>query len=576
MRSMFAKRAALGLLCLACQIPVTYADSLNLPDAIRRAEEARVEMIQRVAPSVVSVFDARQRGGGSGVVIDAQGYGLSNYHVVAEMLETRRGWGGLSDGKLYELEVLGIDPTGDVAMFRLIGGEPFAHVDLGDSDAVRVGDTVLAMGNPFSISEDYTPTVTLGMVNGVHRYQSGVGKNLVYSDCLQVDAAINPGNSGGPLFNLAGEVIGINGRISVNRRGRLNVGFGYSIAANQIKRFLPTLRAGLQAKHGTLQATLDAVAEGSVAFSKMGAESNVARMGIRSGDRLLRFDDVPIASGNQYAGLLGAYPADWPVPLHIERDGQQREVIVRLDAENPKSRRPFAPDRAVNFREIERVLRNFQSASFAGGIARRPQSWKWKVTREEIGVADGAQRLEVYDVSQVGDGPMRMQRRYDDGSAGSLFTATERTVTESLPREGGEIEPRLEVKMALHALYVMQRWLLEPVEAIDLTGVHHVGGDRWMQRASSATALSPRQARDRVLDVLEWAVGEQAWAKFGFDGDGGRLVYIRVRDVLTGSEVTVDLSDHRDIGGIVWPGRMDLTLGGRQYRDVLSDWELTP
>ena len=147
--------------------------------------------------AVVCVYDEAQRGGGSGVVIDREGYGLTNFHVVAGMMAKRRGWGGLGDGKLYELEVLGVDPTGDVAMFRLTGRDSFPFATLGDSDAVRVGDEVFAMGNPFVLSEDYTPSVSMGIVSGTHRYQYGVLGNLAYTDCIQVDAAINPGNLAG-------------------------------------------------------------------------------------------------------------------------------------------------------------------------------------------------------------------------------------------------------------------------------------------------------------------------------------------------------------------------------------------
>ena len=197
------------------------------------AGSERVALMERVSPGVVGVFDDEQSGGGSGVLIDPRGFGLTNYHVVAGMLDGRKGWGGLSDGSLYRLEVLGIDPTGDVAMFRLVGRDSFPFARLGDSDKVAVGDTVLAMGNPFTLSENYAPTVTRGLVTGVHRYQWGVKGNLIYSDCFQTDASINPGNSGGPLFNSQGEIIGINGRISVNTRGGINVDGGDAIAATQ-------------------------------------------------------------------------------------------------------------------------------------------------------------------------------------------------------------------------------------------------------------------------------------------------------------------------------------------------------
>ncbi|MCH7870438.1 MAG: trypsin-like peptidase domain-containing protein, partial [Planctomycetes bacterium] len=120
------------------------ADNLRL---VREHEARRVAVFERASRSVVCIFaDRGRQGGGSGVVISEDGYGLTNYHVVASMLETRQGFGGLSDGRLYSLEVLGIDPGGDVAMFRLSGKERFDAVPLGDSDAVAGGDWGAADG----------------------------------------------------------------------------------------------------------------------------------------------------------------------------------------------------------------------------------------------------------------------------------------------------------------------------------------------------------------------------------------------------------------------------------------------
>ncbi|GAF72264.1 unnamed protein product, partial [marine sediment metagenome] len=152
---------------------------------VRAFERARIKVIADAAPAVVCMFDVGRQGGGAGVIIDPDGYGLTNHHVVGGMAN-RKGLGGLSDHHLYEYEVLGVDPTGDVAMFKLVGrrrGEPSAGgrrlsasgrrssvvwpwVPLGDSDAVRVGDGAIAMGNPFVLAEDYTPTVTLGIISG--------------------------------------------------------------------------------------------------------------------------------------------------------------------------------------------------------------------------------------------------------------------------------------------------------------------------------------------------------------------------------------------------------------------------
>ena len=558
------------------------AESLGVADPVMQAEERRVEMIQRVAPSVVCIFDRNQRGGGSGVIIDPQGYGLTNYHVVAGMLDTRRGWGGLSDGTLYELEVLGIDPTGDVAMFRLIGAERFPYAELGDSDAVRLGDAAVVMGNPFSLSDDYTPSVAVGLVTGVHRYQKGTKGNLTYTDCIQVDASVNPGNSGGPLFNVAGEVIGINGRISVNTRGRFNVGLGYAISSNQIERFIPAMRAGLLARHGSLQATVDAEPDGRIVFQRIAPDWNADKAGIRRGDTLLTFDGVPITSGNHYASLLGTYPADWPVPIEIEQEGRQRTVVVRLDTVNPKLRKPFELQREVNVREVERVLRKFAEATLGTTEARRPGGWKWTLVRTFAPGADGSAKTpECYEVSQTGDGPVRMQRRYDDGSPGPLIVYDDRTATQRIDEASEPWELATDVGMVFSALYVMQRWMLEAAETIDLSRVTHAGGDRIVPQSGDSGG---------ILEVLEWPVAQNAVAKFGFDVQSGRLLRLRVRDSQSGAEATIDLEEYRRIGGLwpitspihsrvyglTWPQRMEVHGPGLKYNDVLSNWELSP
>ena len=148
--------------------------------------------------------------------------------------------------------IVGIDPTGDVALIKLLGREDFPAAELGDSDLVRAGDWCFAVGNPFLLATDFQPSISYGIVSGVHRYQPPAGTLLEYTDCIQTDAAINPGNSGGPLFDAQGRLIGINGRGSFEKRGRVNVGVGYAISINQIKKFLGCLHSGRIVDHATL------------------------------------------------------------------------------------------------------------------------------------------------------------------------------------------------------------------------------------------------------------------------------------------------------------------------------------
>jgi S1-C subfamily serine protease len=314
---------------------------------VKAAELARVEVIDKVYGAVVAVYGNDRSGGGSGVLFDEAGYALTNHHVIAGA--GVEGWGGLADGKLYRWKLIGTDPGGDIAVIRLEGKDRFPAAPLGDSDVVRVGDFAMAMGNPFTLAEDQKPTVTLGIVSGVERYQHGAGLNeLVYGNCIQVDSSINPGNSGGPLFNMRGEVIGINGRGSFEERGRVNVGLGYAVSINQIKRFIPDLLATKLAQHGTLDAIFTN-REAGVICSTINLDSPVAKAGLDLGDRLIAFEGRPITDANAFTNLISTLPADWPVELVFEHEGERRTAHVRLlplpyNIQQPQEEMPPEPD----------------------------------------------------------------------------------------------------------------------------------------------------------------------------------------------------------------------------------------
>lgn len=297
---------------------------------VRAAEAARIETIEKVRGAVVAVFGPNAgRGGGSGVLFHPDGFALTNYHVVRAA--GRKGKGGLADGKLYEWELYGMDPGGDIALIRLDGQDRFPAARIGDSRRVRPGQWALAMGNPFMLAEDYTPTVTLGVISGVERYQAGQsGGMLVYGNCLQIDTSINPGNSGGPLFDGAGRIIGINGRGSFEERGRVNVGVGYAVSTDQILNFLPDLLATRLCLHATLDAVFIEVRD-RVICSELKLASPVARAGMKLGDELVAFGGVPIRSANHYLNLVTTLPAGWPVSVTFRpKGGEAKTVWVRL------------------------------------------------------------------------------------------------------------------------------------------------------------------------------------------------------------------------------------------------------
>jgi serine protease Do len=304
---------------------LTAADSVDAD--VLEAQQRRIDAIQRGLPAAVSIF-AGEAGGGAGVLISADGYALTNYHVVQPAGVAMQC--GLPDGKLYDAVLVGLDPTGDVALIKLIGRDDFPHAVLADSDLVEVGDFCFAAGNPFLLATDLQPSVSVGIVSGVHRYQFPAGTILEYTDCLQVDAAINPGNSGGGLFDVAGQIIGVNGRASFEKRGRVNVGVGYAISANQLRNFLGSLKGGRLVDHATLGATVATSADGRVVVSDILERSDAFRRGLRYDDEIVALMDRPVRTVNAFKNILGTLPAGWQVPLTYRRSGRRVDTLVRL------------------------------------------------------------------------------------------------------------------------------------------------------------------------------------------------------------------------------------------------------
>jgi S1-C subfamily serine protease len=314
----------------------------GLDRRLRDEEKKRIDVIAKVQPSVASVFAPGGMGGGTGVVITEDGYALTNFHVVEGTGPVMQC--GLADGVLYDAVLVGVDKVGDVALIKLLPdkkkpNQKFPLAKLGDSDKLKAGDWSLAMGNPFLLATDFTPTVTFGLISGVHRYQPPAGILLEYTDCIQIDTSINPGNSGGPLFNMDGELVGINGRGSFEKRGRVNSGVGYAISINQIKNFLGHLRSGLDADHASLGAYVTGEAEeesGSrLLVNSVLADCDAERRGLQPGDELISFAGRPLASTNNFKNVLGLFPRGWRLPLVFrhedeKKQSEKREILVRL------------------------------------------------------------------------------------------------------------------------------------------------------------------------------------------------------------------------------------------------------
>lgn len=333
-RSRWLDYFAFAVVGCAAVLSAGFARGDEPPASVLQAEQARIAAIDRALRSAVAVFEPGGNGGGSGVVISADGYALSNFHVVSPTGAYMQC--GMADGRLYDAVVVGLDPTGDVALIKLLGREDFPTAELGDSDLVRVGDWCFTVGNPFLLATDLQLSVAYGIVSGVHRYQPPADTMLEYADCLQTDAAINPGNSGGPLFDAQGRLIGINGRGSFEKRGRVNVGVGYAISINQIKKFLGCLHSGRIVDHATLGATVAKDEEGRLIVSNILDSSDAYRRGLRYGDQLLSFADRPVTTVNGFKNLLGTYPRGWRVPLTYRRDGKTEQTYVRLAGVHPR------------------------------------------------------------------------------------------------------------------------------------------------------------------------------------------------------------------------------------------------
>ena len=338
-RNLFANlcvSASLRQTITAACLVLLVAGFANAADAIvAKAEQRRVDVLKKISPAVVAIFGNGGQGGGSGVVISPDGYALSNFHVTSGSGEFMKC--GLNDGVLYDAVIVGIDPTGDVALIKLLGRDDFPFATVGDSDKVQVGDWAYAIGNPFLLATDFHPTVTYGIVSGVHRYQYPAGSFLEYADCIQVDSSINPGNSGGPLFNYDGELVGINGRGSFEKRGRVNSGAGYAISINQIMHFLDHLRSGRVVDHATLGATVTSGEDGRVVVASILESSEAYRRGLRRDDEIVSFAGRNIRSVNQFKNVLGIYPKGWRLPLTYRREQQKYSIQARLRGVHTKA-----------------------------------------------------------------------------------------------------------------------------------------------------------------------------------------------------------------------------------------------
>ncbi|MEO8494893.1 MAG: trypsin-like peptidase domain-containing protein [Planctomycetota bacterium] len=577
-----ASAAFLMLTCLTAGLT-----NGEVADVVRQAEQQRIDAVAKAVKSAVAIFSADGNGGGSGVVISPDGYALTNFHVVQPTGEYMQC--GMADGHLYDAILVSIDPTGDVALIKLVGRDDFPVAEMANSDDVQAGDWCFAVGNPFLLATNLEPTVTYGIVSGVHRYQEPAGTLLEYTDCIQTDAAINPGNSGGPLFNAAGQLIGINGRGSFEKRGRVNVGLGYAISINQIKHFMGYLHSGRIVDHATLGATVAEDEEGHVVVTNILESSDAYRRGLRYSDEVVSFAGRSIDSPNGFKNVLGIYPKGWRVPLSFLRDGMRHDIHVRLAGvhaheellakieqapieEAPPKPRPNKDDQPKGDdppKEDGQPKGDDQekpSAKPHGEPVKVPDELKQYI-QERSGFANyyfnELNRTRVWNAFHDAAGDFAAVRDNWVLSKGEEFTITlgdetsemkSVTTTISLDRDkdlSEQLEPQGSGGM-LAALHLWRRLLVEGPAAFG--DVIYVG-------------TAPLVGHEGMYDVL-LGTYDVVEVSFYFDPASGELRAIEMAPDPGVDPCEIYLSDYRDVGGTKLPHRMLIRHGDRDFLDL--------
>ncbi|ABK44281.1 protease Do [Magnetococcus marinus MC-1] len=269
---------------------------------------------------------------GSGFIVDAAGYILTNHHVIDKATEITV---KLYDETEYRAEVVGKDKKTDLALIRIHTDKPLAVAKLGDSSKAEVGSWVMAIGNPFGLEE----TVTVGIISAKGRV-IGAGP---YDNFIQTDAAINPGNSGGPLFNLDGDVVGIN--TAIYSRGGGSVGVGFAIPVNLASHVMEQLKNKGFVERGWLGVRIQTItkelAEAMHLKDRVGAlvaevieDSPAAKAGIHPEDVIISFNEKEVTKMNSLPAIVANTPVGTRVPVKVIREGKERTLwvgIAKLD-----------------------------------------------------------------------------------------------------------------------------------------------------------------------------------------------------------------------------------------------------
>jgi serine protease Do len=309
------------------------------------------DVAERVLPSVVTVStkvvqrqqlpmfpffggggpsEREGQGIGSGVIVSADGYVLTNNHVVAEAKEIKV---TVSDKREFDATVVGTDPKSDLAVIKIKGSPSgLRPAEFGDSSKLRLGDVVLAIGNPLGVGQ----TVTMGIVSAKGRADLGI---TAYEDFIQTDAAINPGNSGGALIDTEGKLVGINTAI-LSRTGGYQ-GIGLAIPSSMAQPIMETLKQSGRVSRGFLGVGIQDVDHDLAAALKLSSQNGVlltevrsggpgGKAGLSRGDVVVKVDGKPVTSTGQFRNLIASSGAKKRVTLEIVRDGKSQTLPVEL------------------------------------------------------------------------------------------------------------------------------------------------------------------------------------------------------------------------------------------------------
>jgi len=349
----------------------TFAADPPLQPALTGDEESNVRVYEEVSPGVVNVTKqvsgynlwmapVYREGSGSGCLLDREGHVLTNYHVIesADRLEV-----SLSDRSKYRAEVVGVDERNDLAVIRMIDApeEKLHPIAIGNSDTIKVGQKVLAIGNPLGLQN----TLTVGIVSSVGRRIQTERGDLV-DNVIQTAAAINPGNSGGPLLNTAGEMIGINTSIFTIRGGG-NIGIGFAVPANTIRRvaadliqYRQVLRPWFGVEDGylineELSSYLKLPVKSGILVSQVSPNSSVDKAGIQGASKIVMLYNNPIKAGGDIITEIDGRPVTSGDELYLilepKRPGETVQVtLYRGDVKMTKTVTLVAPPGRSPFR----------------------------------------------------------------------------------------------------------------------------------------------------------------------------------------------------------------------------------